>query len=470
MRHPDEFTLELYVTGSKRIAQQRRSIGRHLTRCPDCSRRAEAIREFYADVSRGMVTAAAQAMESGEEIMARHPEPQKRYEPMSVAVPSDRAVLLRPLLWYFRRHPAVASVGAISILGLFVWAGIAAMGLFNKDVRPAYVHYDVTGRTIEVLNAHDQQIWHKPAIRLDGVVTSEESHGSKFTFLADLENNGTKKLITLVPLSGVDDAGAGRMKIFSDRGVLLTSPTLGRPVDFGNQRFLGDYGGSGLLVWNDSTEHAVEILANAVNFRSPSVLTRFDSRGNWIGEYWHFGHLLGLFQIHLTVPGHARSLLLTGINDSQDSIGITFPVVVVLDPSRIEGVAQSSATPGFGFAQTTTELFYIRLPEPDVYGAEGGKSSVRTLKASSGQSMSFLVQQADSVPGIEFIFTRDMLLTDVKPTDGFAQLRSKLLDTGQLTGRLNDEYLKRLKEGVLYWDGHGWKKEPVRVQGTARTK
>ena len=157
-------------------------------------------------------------------------------------------------------------------------------------------------------------------------------------------------------------------------------------------------------------------------------------------------------------------MILAGVNDARDSAGISFPAIVVLDPLKIIGMSESSASRGFGFDKASAEMYYIRLPEPDVYRALGGKGGVRVLKADADQWLTFLVQRQRDDPGIEFVFSRDMVLKEVKLSDGFDQIHEKLLKEGKITSALDGSYLASLKRGVRYWDGQMWRNEVMTVR------
>ena len=49
MVHLDEHTLELYVTGSARVQNQKAAIEQHLEECATCSGLAARMREYYVD-------------------------------------------------------------------------------------------------------------------------------------------------------------------------------------------------------------------------------------------------------------------------------------------------------------------------------------------------------------------------------------------------------------------------------------
>ena len=169
-----------------------------------------------------------------------------------------------------------------------------------KDLQPAYVHYNIAAGTLDVYDKADHKMGQKPAMRLDRIVEAEETKGIHFTLLADLDNDGKTNIVTTVPLGGLDDDGMlNRVKIFDEDLNLTAMGSTGRLVTFAGRVYPLDYGPSGILTWQDSSSQQREILANAVAFRSPSVLTRFDSKGKNLGEYWHYGHLGGIYKVAL---------------------------------------------------------------------------------------------------------------------------------------------------------------------------
>jgi hypothetical protein len=465
MKHFDEHSLELYVVASAKVAGKRRSIEAHLAICPNCKRRVTQMQEFYAGVNQEISRDAFRKNDSPADIVLAEKVSVVRHSATTPVLPIDRISVPSPVFAFFRHHPVTAGIGVLSCLGLMIWGIGALIGSGSLTGGPAYVQYNRTAGTLDVYDKTDRKIGQKPAMHLDHIVEAEERQGIRFTLLADLENDGKTSIVTTVQLGGLDDDGmSNRVKILDEHVNPVAMISTGRPVTFAGRVYPLDYGPNGILTWDDSISHQREILANAVGFRSPAVLTRIDAKGRTLGEYWHYGHLLGIYRAHLPLPLPADYVILTGINDAADSAGISFGTIIVLDPLKIVGTTESSASRGFGFDESSAEVYYIRLPESDAYRALGVKAGVRTLKANADQYLSFLVQQASKDVAIEFVFSRDMVLKEVKPTDGFDRLHAQLLKARRISSTYGISYLESLKRGVQYWDGHRWGNDVVTVR------
>jgi hypothetical protein len=465
MKHFDEHSLELYVVASAKVAGKRRSIEAHLARCPDCKRRVTQMQEFYAGVNQEISRGALRRTDLPEVIVAgENPSVIRRTGTIPVR-PSERLSVPAPVYAFFRHHPVTAGVGIMSFLGLMIWGIGSLVGSRPSEIQPAYVQYNIAAGTLDVYDKTDRKIGQKPAMHLDHVVEAEEMRGIHYTLLADLDNDGKTSIVTTAQLGGLDDDGlSNRVKIFDEHMNLTAMCSTGRLVTFAGRVYPLDYGPGGILTWEDSSSYQREILANAVGFRSPSVLTRMDARGRILGEYWHYGHFGGIYKVRLLSPRPADYAVLTGINDAADSAGISFGAIVVLDPLKIIGTSESSASRGFGFDKASAEVYYIRLPESDVYRAFGGKYGVRSLRANADQWLSFLVHQITKDVAIEFVFSRNMVLKEVRPTDGFDRLHAQLLKERKISSTYDASYLESLKRGVQYWDGRQWRNEVVTVQ------
>jgi hypothetical protein len=62
-----------------------------------------------------------------------------------------------------------------------------------------------------------------------------------------------------------------------------------------------------------------------------------------------------------------------------------------------------------------------------------------------------------------YLFSRDFRILEVKSSHNAITTHEKLVQEGKISGSIDASYLKRLKGGVRYWDGVGWRSEPVKV-------
>ncbi len=228
-------------------------------------------------------------------------------------------------------------------------------------------------------------------------------------------------------------------------------------VVFTNQHSL--FGG-GLALAHGAKGAGIEIVASVQHYRSPTVVARLNGRGELLGEYRHFGHLYS----PQTVSSSAVSgdlVVLIGSNDVDSTSGGEFPVIVVLDPSKISGRSEATTTRGFGFPSSMAEVVYIRIPYSDMDNAVDAVIDVVRPMAAGGKRWSFLVAGSESTSGscFEYVFDQTWRVESVLSTDANARIRAKMLDKGLVHGQIDQRYLNALKNSVEYWDGQEWKRE-----------
>ncbi|HUI64614.1 MAG TPA: hypothetical protein VL126_07225, partial [Bacteroidota bacterium] len=145
-----------------------------------------------------------------------------------------------------------------------------------------------------------------------------------------------------------------------------------------------------------------------------------------------------------------------------------FAAIAVLDPAKIWGSTEASASRGFGFPVSTAELYYIkaelpRLPIPA--DSNRGKEAFLSLKTAQDSSLVFLcsTRTATGRPDFAFTFDKTMHLSGVSLDDNARQLMFTryLSDHGP---QALDRFMRRLAQGISYWDGRKWRKDPTEVK------
>jgi hypothetical protein len=196
-----------------------------------------------------------------------------------------------------------------------------------------------------------------------------------------------------------------------------------------------------------------------------------NGRGELLGEYWHFGHLLR----PRTVPSTAGSgefVILMGSNDADSNGGGHFPIIAVLDPSKITGRSEATATRGFGLPASSAEVAYIRIPSSDMDdGLHAVTTVVKGVMPGNDRRWSFIVEgknDTTTISGFEYVFDASWRIEAVLSVDGNARIRAGLLEKGLVHGQIDQQYLDALKNSVEYWDGHRWMREFSLIQSASR--
>jgi hypothetical protein len=203
-----------------------------------------------------------------------------------------------------------------------------------------------------------------------------------------------------------------------------------------------------------------EVFVCVKNRRSPFALFRLDHQLNVIGAYWHFGHLFG--PLVLVRRDSTRVIALWGTNDEAGDRGLSRSALVILDPAKIQGTTESSATRGFGYPMSTAEVVYMRMPDPDMVASAPMLSSmIRRIESVTPTTIHvvqafFAVHQ--QLGGIEYVVDYNWSVIDVRPMSGLAAAIERFSPKAAAVRRDNPEYYKALGRNVEYWDGRTWMK------------
>ena len=216
------------------------------------------------------------------------------------------------------------------------------------------------------------------------------------------------------------------------------------------------------------TGKAKSILVISNNGRSPCVVTRYDPSGNVLGEYWHFGNFIAGYAVNLNDDGKDE-LILIGSNDAGLGDADNFPVIVVLDPSKIIGESEASSTSGFGFPISQAELHYIRLNLDQVCHAFQSYAIMDKLFSTSENVLRFATSayapgRGLTYPNFEFVFDKQLNPVEVKNDDQTVREVNRLKKQGKTSIVLGSAYLEQIKHAIRYWNGKEWTKTETQVE------
>ncbi len=467
MQHIEEHILELFVLQAKEVQDRREDIQDHLNRCHGCRTLAEAIASFYHDAE--------------TELMSEPQVPQRTEQKPLVKVNSalarlygeDRVALYCPPLTpaqrfrgFARRHPVVMGGGSFAVVAAIAATLTLLATSSPRDKNPSYVHLNPTQNTFEVYNRNDEKLWQLPVKNGTYFFEDEAYRRISYSQVADLDGDGKNEIITAVQGLGTESERRDVLRIFGSDKKILREIRLGEQVHFLGVTY-ADYfqAKGGLLVDDFSGKGRREIISVAVNIHSPCVISRFDADGKLIGEYWHFGYFGSIYSLDLDGDGK-KEIVCCGTNDANGDMTKRFGVIVVLEPSMIQGKIESACTSGFGFAATGAELYYLRLPQTDMQQDQdvGVVQNMLTTRYENEDIMSFWYVAGGTGATLEYIFSKQMRVLDVKTSTAFEDLHARLAKEGEVTAKIDKEYLEKLKTGVRYWDGKEWRKGVVRVE------
>jgi hypothetical protein len=457
MTHPDEHTLELIAAGSKGLGELEFSVRRHLAECEHCRQMFIEIQEFYSDVEITFQKQSATSEDLSSTVPVRSVS-SPRYGSIKPRLQVEEKVSPYKLASrLIIRHPVISSAGTIGFLALLGLLVASSLRTSVRDTNPSYVRLNPQGSFIEVYNREDQLLWSKPSLDVNEAITFQNTH-RQFAEILNMTGDNRNEVALALKLGGDNDEWSiGTIRLLDGHGQVLTKIHLGSQVSFGGKQYSDDYANQGIASVPATVAGQRLLVAAATNYRSPCVFSVIDSSQRVVGEYWHYGHLTSPLETP-DVAGKGRSgVLLIGMNDAADSAGIRFPVLVAIDPQKIHGATESSASRGFGFANSAAEIAYLRFPLGDVVQVLNERMAASLINTLSKDRINVLVS-SKSV-SLEFVFSSDLTPVEVKATEGYIQMHERLKKEGKIVSVLDRAYLAHIMEGIQFWDGKSWKNE-----------
>jgi hypothetical protein len=459
MTHLDEKTLELYVLGAKEVADQRGGIESHLKECAGCRALRQEISDYYAEVQalqEEVAAANTQALTMRDWIVHA-----RRFEDRPAMRPVKQSLALRAVVLAVR-HPVIISMSFLALL-----AGALLLSYPRKgptDLNPAYAR--AKDEFLIAFNKNGEELWRKHAgIGYDFEGYSRNNPGVRlndFLTAVDIDHDGKKEVIAQfgwIPAPILAKSNA--VVCYNSDGSERWKYEFHRQITFGNERFsdeyvvgttvVGDFGGDGKV-------EVIAVLGHVPYY--PNAILRLDARsGTLLSEYWHPGVISATYW-HDSGRKGVDEFLFGGCNNGYDQADL-----LVLDPRRTQG--RSPAPPAYSAAGILAglEKYYILLPRTDLNRASLVKRSylkyIRMTSDSLWEMRTHEIQGSGEVPGMLYYFDRNMRCVRVDANDYFVETHHKMEEAGKLAKRLNEQYFEELRQGVRYWNGEKFVKEPT---------
>jgi hypothetical protein len=471
--HYDEHIIELYVLRSETVEDRREEIERHLAECHGCRSLALEVERFYDGFEKALGERGA-----GEPVNAtaltRAPRSLEPYFEPYTAISDLRGASLTGRMRYFiRRYPIAVGASGFAFAAALIGFALLRPGRTTapSDTNPAYHHINPEAGTLEIYNRDNQKLWDLPSRGLYNATAEGIQNLESTIKISDLDGDGRNELITGLPLGGQPD-GRPPLAVYGDGGRPRFEVYLQDTINFNGTSYDGSLAVSSLGTYTIPGSAEREIFALASRGRSPNVLFRVSRKGEILGRYFHFGY--GIVDT-LRWPGDSKPyLVFGGQNNVHEPDSLTYPVLGVLDPEKIEGKSQAGDSPGFALAPSTAERYLIRLPLTDMnklLGTPGHVGYFRMTSDAEGPHLEVRVEGNYLDPEIRMgmgpayfvIFSPDMKIADVKFESVTMRLRQKLVDQGKLPPKSIEAFLAELREGVLYWNGTAWQMEATPV-------
>ena len=457
VQHPDENTLELYVLNAPSVSARRAEIESHFLTCEGCRILAERMGAFYRLTGReesvDSKSVADYLLSTRTEALSR-PYPHEQH---GVVIPKKSR--LARIADFTRLHPVVSGGGTVFGLAILSLAAFL-MTRDARDTNPSFVHINSEQGMVEVYNRQREKLWQLPGIDLSHAVDPNFYTQSQRVGAVDIKGDGKSDVLCCVTLGGPADQPHNGFSIFSSKKELVAFVSFSRNIRYRGIEYPSNLATNAFVVGR-GVEGQRDLYVSALNARSPMVLARLNARGEVLAEYWHFGHLPLLLMADVDGDGK-EELILGGVDDTEDDRGGRFPVIVILDPDKIQGVTESPATLGFGKMAATAEKCCIRIPVTDLeqaINAPGTVTDMNQVTFNDRPALSFWVKQrlnGEIAVAFEYIFSRDLQILAVRSSGPSEILHGRLVQERKISGKIDSSYLETLRRGVVYWDGGRW--------------
>jgi len=471
MTHIDEHTLELFVLGAKEVQRRRKTIEVHLKKCEGCRTLVRTMTEFYANADAHLKSQPqSKPLSDSQALIRSHTEIELTYDPyystFKTPVPAWMPrTFLQHVSSYARQNPVKSVVGSFAlIVGLALIFNFTLKTVF-KDTNPAYTIMNVPHTALEVYNKEDEMLWQFPQSSIPGAVDNEAKNKTRTTSVADLNGDGKNEIITALPYPGDDGSVTKTLRAYDgEKKIVFIKELRDSSLNFLSSHYEANLNFANILVDDFVGNGQKEIFATVNSQRSPSYLMRLNHQFKIVGKYWHFGRQQ-LYEADLN-NDRKKEIILCGVNQVHELQLSQFSDIAVLDPEKVAGNAEASATRGFGVEASGAEIFYIRIPESDMDKALENKQGVPVLVSTKEEKqLKFSINStAPEGPYFEYIFSKDMRAQEVKYASVDVQIHAKLKKEGRISSTFDQNYLEDLKNGIRYWDGKEWKKEWTKVR------
>ena len=459
MTHLDEKTLELYVLDAKEVADQRAEIERHLKECAGCSALFQEISDYYSDVRALQpeeVEASTKALTVRDWIVHA-----RAFGDRPPARPVGRSLPLRAVIFAVR-HPVVTSLSFLALLAAALLLSYPKKGL--TDLNPSYAR--AKDEFLIAYNKGGEELWRKHFGRgydYEDYLTKLKSTVplDQLLSVVDVDGDGKNEVVCINPWA---ESFPLRRTVYcyNADGTERWNYAVHRTVSFGSHAYADDYIANRMMVGDFDRDGVSEVIASVDHQPDfPCVLVKLDARnGRPLGEYWHPGYLTALN--HKDIDGDGvEELMFGGVNNAY-GLG----ALVILDPRHFSGHAPGTQDYIPLGVPEASEKYYLLFPRNDMAKVALDNKGIvgeitpradGTLQIGAGERVSAMGSQGAAA----YYFDNQMRVVRLLPGDEFRAFHDRMVAEGKLTRKLDEQYYKELREGVRYWDGERFVKNPT---------
>ena len=346
--------------------------------------------------------------------------------------------------------------------------GLIALLLYFLVLKPSYPNpadFRITKSKLFVVSEKSEELWRYNTGIED--LCDEKYYREHFQFknklsgaisppqmiIKDINQDG--KTEVLFSIQTRNEVGEGELICFNHKGTILWKFAAGREMKFGSKIYSADYRIIGFEVNELNHDGRLEIIvSSAQRPQWPCQLVVLSSKGEKLGEYWNSGYFSDFVFVDLKGDGE-KEIVAGGVNNEYGKA-----CLAIFDPRLIKG-SSPQLNPEYASKELGpgSEMYYLLLPRTDVDLADGypveGINEIDILKDKR-------ISAEASLSKVFYEFDYNLVLQELpRSSHGFEIWHRKAREGGKIKSTLNEEYWKKLAQGVLYWDGQNWVSHPT---------
>ncbi len=451
MKHYDEHTISQFLLNPERQDAEWTSFLEHIRVCYSCREMYDELNAFYAALHEERNLLPGRTERGTHNLIRTWRE--ERVPVTRSRNWKDRAAVISRVV---RERPVVtAGISTLSI-ALLLFALLLRTTITDRN--PVHAITDDDARALEVYNNSNQKLWEEHWASQERYGEAEVADHLTLSAVADIDGDGRNEVLTVLPFgnSATQQEWATLRVYGADSKHLLQEP-LGHDAHFKGQAIESTFTAVMLTIGRDGPDGKPTLLIALKNRHSTSVLLRLAHQGTVLGEYWHYGHFESFHMTDLHGDGRQK-IILCGINDA-----IERAVVSVVDPEKIVGLTESSATPGFGYRPSVAEEYYVELPKSVFEDDRIARGRASYVYSENKQSLSIGYGYGHNSSMLDYVFSRKMVIQQINASDDAHVRFDEYVAKENLRNVSLDSTLHVLATSIRYWTGSQWASAPTTV-------
>jgi hypothetical protein len=471
MIHIEEHILEAHAARAPEVRHREKEILVHLEECAGCRAIWEEYRLFYNDLRAELQKPALQESGRSTAVVTRRRADVRAFQDLFVSpIRPYPPTFAGRATYIIRAYPVVSGIGGFLFMGLLALLFFSLSPRLFRDMNPSYTHINSAEGHLEIYNKSREPIWTVPINGIHEFTPQKLLEAEHSTLLYDVDGNGRNEILTILP-TGEPRENCYPLTIFSTADAQPVTHYFRDTINFRGTSYRELLYPNQLLLAGLGDRRSPNFFLVTNNGRSPNIVFRLDDRFETVGEYYHFGDV---YQKTFITKAGTPLLFLFGENDIGETDSLNSAILAVLDPSKLRGKTESSATRGFGKAVSDAEIFYIRFPLTDMNRYLHAKEVTLQVDQTmvNGENLYSVwtygngvsdTHVGNGIPAFEYIFSEQFELREIKfDSDTFSR-REAMIEGGHLKGKMDAAYLDNLRRSVRYWDGTTWQDHAVMI-------